>query len=420
MRKSSSWGERCGGAHEKAGPDRETGFVPRVAARGALVARTAAEVFPCGRRKGDPCSCGAPARFGCAAPPRPPDHEEGRGARGARRADAGDESQDARPSGEAVVKGQVSFSAGDKMSTRFARPGRSRDAARAAEATSSGRSGLAEISGVLPGINASAMTDPQDVPFTRPHLPEASRIEVGARRSPETRRKSSRWRAVRSWTCDRGRASGDEVGTFVSPRPFPRSRTPRGLKGFTGRAASISAIVPNLRGPSARSPPVSARSPCSRPRQTFNVGTSTPGSRSTSVFRRSSRGARRRLRVAGTCRGFGCPYEGEISPERVREVVHKLLACRAEIRSGARRRCHPDDVYEVVERSTTTEGTRGVLAIHMHDTRGTASPTSTRGSSAASPPSTLLPADSAAAPTRRALRATSRPRTCSTCWKGSA
>jgi len=71
---------------------------------------------------------------------------------------------------------------------------------------------------------------------------------------------------------------------------------------------------------------------------------------------------------------FGCPYEGEIAPEAVREVIHKLLDLPVdEISVGDTIGvATPGKVFDVVETLYESGVTRGVLALHFHDTRGTA------------------------------------------------
>jgi isopropylmalate/homocitrate/citramalate synthase len=70
---------------------------------------------------------------------------------------------------------------------------------------------------------------------------------------------------------------------------------------------------------------------------------------------------------------FGCPYEGPVSPDAVREVVHKLLDLPVdEISIGDTIGvATPAGVYDVVETLYDSGVTRGVLALHFHDTRGT-------------------------------------------------
>ena len=81
------------------------------------------------------------------------------------------------------------------------------------------------------------------------------------------------------------------------------------------------------------------------------------------------------VRVRGyVSTAFGCPYEGEIAPEAVREVVHKLLDLAVdEISIGDTIGvATPAGVYDVIEALYESGVTRGVLALHFHDTRGTA------------------------------------------------
>jgi hydroxymethylglutaryl-CoA lyase len=71
---------------------------------------------------------------------------------------------------------------------------------------------------------------------------------------------------------------------------------------------------------------------------------------------------------------FGCPYEGDVAPEAVREVIHKLLDLDVdEISVGDTIGvATPADVYDVIETLYESGVTRAVLAMHFHDTRGTA------------------------------------------------
>ena len=81
------------------------------------------------------------------------------------------------------------------------------------------------------------------------------------------------------------------------------------------------------------------------------------------------------LRVRGyVSTAFGCPYEGDVAPEAVREVVHKLLDLPVdEISVGDTIGvATPGGIFDVVEALYESGVTRGVLALHLHDTRGTA------------------------------------------------
>jgi hydroxymethylglutaryl-CoA lyase len=70
---------------------------------------------------------------------------------------------------------------------------------------------------------------------------------------------------------------------------------------------------------------------------------------------------------------FGCPYEGKVDVERVVELVHALLAMGVyEVSLGDTVGvANPRQVRQVVER-LTREVRADRLALHMHDTRGTA------------------------------------------------
>ena len=89
----------------------------------------------------------------------------------------------------------------------------------------------------------------------------------------------------------------------------------------------------------------------------------------------AARARAEKIRVRGyVSTAFGCPYEGEVSPEAVREVTHKLLDLGVdEISIGDTIGvATPADVYEVIEALYDSGLSRGILALHFHDTRGTA------------------------------------------------
>jgi isopropylmalate/homocitrate/citramalate synthase len=88
-----------------------------------------------------------------------------------------------------------------------------------------------------------------------------------------------------------------------------------------------------------------------------------------------ARAQEEKIRVRGyVSTAFGCPYEGSVSPDAVREVVHKLLDLAVdEISLGDTIGvATPAGVYDVVESLYDSGVSRGVLALHFHDTRGTA------------------------------------------------
>jgi isopropylmalate/homocitrate/citramalate synthase len=71
-----------------------------------------------------------------------------------------------------------------------------------------------------------------------------------------------------------------------------------------------------------------------------------------------------------TC--FGCPYEGEVAPERVATLAARLmeLGVHQVALSDTIGIAHPGQVLEVVQQVTTRVPV-GRLALHLHDTRGT-------------------------------------------------
>jgi hydroxymethylglutaryl-CoA lyase len=80
------------------------------------------------------------------------------------------------------------------------------------------------------------------------------------------------------------------------------------------------------------------------------------------------------LRVRGyLSTAFGCPYEGAVQPQKVIEVTERLLALGVfEVSvSDTIGVAHPGQVRHVLE-DLTARVPAGRLALHFHDTRGTA------------------------------------------------
>ena len=127
-----------------------------------------------------------------------------------------------------------------------------------------------------------------------------------------------------------------------------------------------------------RSQRACGRSRSSRPpprRSTGTTSTRASTSRSSASARSSRARRRRRSASAHTSRRrSAAPTRDAISPDAVREVVHKLLDLGVdEISIGDTIGvATPAGVYEVVEALYDSGVTRGVLALHFHDTRGTA------------------------------------------------
>jgi isopropylmalate/homocitrate/citramalate synthase len=171
-----------------------------------------------------------------------------------------------------------------------------------------------------------------------------------------------------------------EVGSFVSPQAIPQLADTEAVFARIRRASGVRypVLVPNLKGlERAQAAGVREIAVFTAASESFNQHNIHAGvDESIERFRNVVARAREdKIRVRGyVSTAFGCPYEGEVSPEAVREVVHKLLDLPVdEISIGDTIGvATPDDVFEVVESLYESGVTRGVLALHMHDTRGTA------------------------------------------------
>ena len=171
-----------------------------------------------------------------------------------------------------------------------------------------------------------------------------------------------------------------EVGSFVSPKTIPQLADTEEVYRRIRRASGVRypALVPNVRGfDRALHSGVLEIAVFTAATETFNRHNINAGvDESIERFRPVVARAREaKLRVrAYVSTAFGCPYEGPVSPEAVREVVHKLLDLQVdEISLGDTIGvATPANVYDVIETLYESGVTRGVLALHFHDTRGTA------------------------------------------------
>ncbi len=171
-----------------------------------------------------------------------------------------------------------------------------------------------------------------------------------------------------------------EVGSFVSPKAIPQlADTEEVLRRIhRGSGTRYPALVPNLRGlERAIDAGVLEIAVFTAASETFNRHNINAGvDESIERFRPVvTRAREEKIRVRGyVSTAFGCPYEGRISPEAVREVVHKLLDLPVdEISLGDTIGvATPAGVYDVIETLYESGVTRSVLALHFHDTRGTA------------------------------------------------
>jgi isopropylmalate/homocitrate/citramalate synthase len=227
------------------------------------------------------------------------------------------------------------------------------------------------------------MEEGSDFPIQRPELPDRVTVyEVGPRDGLQNEAETLP-ASVKVAFIDRLTESGlsaIEVGSFVSPRAIPQLADTEEVFRRIHRASGVRypVLVPNLRGlERAMEAGASEIAVFTAASETFNQHNIHAGvDESIERFRPVvARAREEKIRVRGyVSTAFVCPYEGQIAPDAVREVVHKLLDLPVDEISigdtiGA---ATPADVYEVVETLYDSGVTRGVLALHFHDTRGTA------------------------------------------------
>jgi hydroxymethylglutaryl-CoA lyase len=217
----------------------------------------------------------------------------------------------------------------------------------------------------------------------RPHLPERVGVyEVGPRDGLQNEAQTLPV-AVRAEFVDRLTDAGlpaIEVGSFVSPKAVPQLADTAELYRRIHRTSGVRypALVPNLKGleralaVGVREIAVFTAASETFTRQNIRAGIDESIERFRPVV---SKAREEKIRVRGyVSTAFGCPYEGDVSPEAVREVVHKLLDLPVdEISIGDTIGvATPANVYDVIETLYDSGVTRAVLALHFHDTRGTA------------------------------------------------
>ncbi|MBI3264373.1 MAG: hydroxymethylglutaryl-CoA lyase [Acidobacteria bacterium] len=170
-----------------------------------------------------------------------------------------------------------------------------------------------------------------------------------------------------------------EVGAFVSPSRIPQMAETAGV--FTGISrrpgTRYTALVPNVTGLNrAREAGVTEIAIFAAASDTFsrrNINQSIDESFVTyKAVCDEALAARMRIRAyLSTC--FGCPYEGDVPPLRVTDLTRRLLDLGVfEVSvSDTIGVAHPGQVTKVLE-ILLARVDRARLALHFHDTRGTA------------------------------------------------
>jgi hydroxymethylglutaryl-CoA lyase len=170
-----------------------------------------------------------------------------------------------------------------------------------------------------------------------------------------------------------------EVGAFVSPKWTPRmADTSEVFAGITRRAGTrYTALVPNVKGlERALETGVTEIAIFAASSETFsrkNINQSIDESLA-GYQKVCERATEAGLKVrAYLSTAFGCPYEGAVDPAVVARLTVRLLEMRAfEVAiSDTIGIAHPGQVQRVLDR-VLTDVPVDRIALHFHDTRGTA------------------------------------------------
>ena len=222
-----------------------------------------------------------------------------------------------------------------------------------------------------------------DLPIRRPRLPGRVTVyEVGPRDGLQNEKVTVPTDVKVAFIeklADAG-LSAIEVTSFVKPSAIPQlADAAEVVKGVRRRSGlRLPVLVPNRIGlEAARAVGVREIAVFTAASETFNRRNINCGiEESIERFRPVvSSALEDRIRVRGyVSTAFGCPYEGKIAPDSVREIVHMLLDLGVEEISigdtiGV---ATPNQIYDVIDSLYASGVAREVLALHLHDTRGTA------------------------------------------------
>ncbi len=170
-----------------------------------------------------------------------------------------------------------------------------------------------------------------------------------------------------------------EVTSFVHPKAVPQLRDSAEVIGRIRRRPDVvySALVPNEKGLeralAADIGEIALFVSASETHNRKNVGMTTASS--FEGFRKIAETALAGgIRIRGyVVTAFGCPYEGAVPPENVERIVdsYRSLGIHEIALGDTTGMANPSQVSRMVDRITPRLGAMG-LALHFHDTRGTA------------------------------------------------
>jgi hydroxymethylglutaryl-CoA lyase len=170
-----------------------------------------------------------------------------------------------------------------------------------------------------------------------------------------------------------------EVGAFVSPKWVPQMAGTSDVFAALAPRPGVryTAIVPNLAGleraQRANVEEVAIFPAASETfsRRNLNQGVEEMMASAEAVCAAATAAGQRVRGYLSTC--FGCPFEGSVSVERVSELTARLveMGVYQVALSDTIGVAHPAQVHDVVA-TVTRRAPVDVLALHLHDTRGTA------------------------------------------------
>ncbi|HXE80070.1 MAG TPA: hydroxymethylglutaryl-CoA lyase [Vicinamibacterales bacterium] len=218
--------------------------------------------------------------------------------------------------------------------------------------------------------------------MSRPSLPtRVTIVEVGPRDGlqNESARLEAADRIAYIEALARAGLSVIEAGAFVSPERVPQmAGSAEVLQGLSRKpGVRYPVLVPNLKGlaaailAGAEEIAIFAAASETFSRRNINVGIAESLERYAEVAKQARQ---RDVRVrAYLSTAFGCPYEGAVPIERVVDLTMRLLDLGAfEVSvSDTIGAAHPGQVWDVLD-ALSNRVAFEALALHFHDTRGTA------------------------------------------------